>query len=149
MSGGALVLGGIVAIPLVFIAAKGTHKKAKEIEEEIAKVEAATTTLREQLDAMPNLIAAVEARGGETNVECQAFAANVSRLIKAIRPWGILSLMKQRVYLRFGKNPFSDKQLIALNELDCKLAEFLLWFHNSKPTQEKAQPRTLVSLIAD
>ncbi|MOA59596.1 hypothetical protein D3C78_1842590 [compost metagenome] len=31
MAGGAVVLGGLFAIPLVYFAAKGSHKKAKEL----------------------------------------------------------------------------------------------------------------------
>ncbi|SAL85259.1 hypothetical protein AWB68_07617 [Caballeronia choica] len=53
------------------------------------------------------------------------------------------------IYLRFGKNPFSEKQVFALNELNVKIAEFLLWFQNGKPAQEQAQPETPTALIAD
>ena len=38
MAGGTAVLGGLVALPLIYIAAKNTHKKAEELEKETAEI---------------------------------------------------------------------------------------------------------------
>jgi hypothetical protein len=104
-----------------------------------------TVALKEQLDALPEFLAAVEARNSETDEECQAFVANIAHLIKIIRPWGILGLAKQKVYVRFGKNPFSDKQVLALQGLNSRISEFLLWFQNGKPVSDAAQPVALIA----
>lgn len=40
MAGGMMVLGGIITVPLVYLAAKGSYKKAKKIKTETVRVDA-------------------------------------------------------------------------------------------------------------
>jgi hypothetical protein len=131
MTGGAVVLGGLVAIPLVVIAAKGTHKKAKEVEDETAKVEEATVTLQGQIDAMKEVLPLVQSKKRDADASCEAFVKESARLRKTIRPWGLISLLKQKVYSWFGRNPFSEQQKIAIVSLDLTISTFLAWFRGS------------------
>ncbi|HKS76313.1 MAG TPA: hypothetical protein VJQ82_24075 [Terriglobales bacterium] len=132
MTGGAFVLGGLVAIPLVFVAARGTHRKAKEIEEETVKVESATVTLREQLDTLNQVLPVVRAKKHESENACTEVVQEVKRLRKIIRPWGFLSILKQKILRAFGKEPYSCEQKTAMFDLKCVLSGFLIWFSGSK-----------------
>ncbi|BDC39192.1 hypothetical protein [Paraburkholderia terrae] len=131
MTGGAFILGGLVAIPLVVVAAKGTHKKAKEVEDETVKVEEATVTLRGQIDAMTEVLPLVQSKKRDADETCEAFVDETARLRKIIRPWGLLSLLKQKIYGWFGKNPFSERQKVAILSLDSTISAFLIWFRGS------------------
>jgi hypothetical protein len=105
MSGGALVLGGLVAIPLVVIAAKGTHSKAKEVEDETIKVDEATKKLKEQIDAMIEMMPFVLSKKEEADVVCSAFIEKMTSLRNIIRPWGIFSLLKQKFIAGLARHP--------------------------------------------
>ncbi|WP_321786485.1 hypothetical protein [Paraburkholderia sp. J94] len=132
MTGGAFVLGGLVAIPLVFVAARGTHRKAKEIEEHTVKVESATVTLREQLDTLNQMLPVVQSKKHESENACTELMEEVKRLRKIIRPWGVLSILKQKILRAFGKEPYSPVQNTAMFDLKCVLSGFLTWFNGSK-----------------
>jgi hypothetical protein len=131
MTGGAFVLGGLVAIPLVVVAAKGTHKKAKEVEDETIKVEEATVTLQGQIDVMTEALPLVQSKKRDADETCEAFVEDTARLRKIIRPWGLFSLLKQKVYSWFGINPFSERQKVAILSLDSAISDFLIWFRGS------------------
>jgi len=75
--------------------------------------------------------------------------ADIAGLIKVVRPWGLLSLIKQKIYFWLGKNPFSEMQVFALSEITFKITEFLLWFQHNKPAQEQAETATHVARSAD
>ncbi|REG50924.1 hypothetical protein B0G80_7397 [Paraburkholderia sp. BL6669N2] len=146
MSGGAIVLGGLVAIPLVIVAAKGTHKKAKEIEEETTKVEGATVKLRELIDSMNEVLPAVQSKNREADQTCGAFVGDIACLRKIIRPWGIFSLLKQKIYGWFGKNPFSEQQQVAILNLNSTISVFLTWFRGSNADLRSS---TTIGLLAN
>jgi hypothetical protein len=141
MTGGAFVLGGLVAIPLVVVAAKGTHKKAKEVEEETEKVGEATIALQEQVGAMTKVLPLVQAKKRDAEKTCETFVIETAQLRKIIRPWGLLSLLKQKLYGWFGRNPFSEPQKMAIISLDSAISTFLTWFRGSNP--ELHTPTTL------
>ncbi|WP_250508120.1 hypothetical protein [Caballeronia sp. GAFFF3] len=132
MTGGAFVLGGLVALPLMFVAARGTHRKAKEIEEQTVQVESATVAIREQLDTLNHALPVVREKKHESENACRGLVDSVKRLRKVIRPWGFLSILKQKLMRAFGKKPYSPEQEKALFDLTCVLSEFLIWFNGSK-----------------
>jgi hypothetical protein len=146
MTGGAFVLGGLVAIPLVVVAAKGTHKKAKEVEDETVKVEEATSTLRGQIDAMTEVLPLVQSKKRDADETCEAFVKDTARLCKIIRPWGLFSLLKQKIYSWFGKNPFSERQKVAILGLDSAISAFLTWFRGSNV---ELSTTTTIGLLAN
>lgn len=145
ISGGAFVLGGIVAIPLVVVAAKSTHNKAKEVEDEAVKIEQATTMLNEQVENMKDILPLVEKKKKEANNTITEFTEKVASLGKIIRPWGFLSLIKQKIYIWLEKNPYSEKQKISFSELNSTIANFLVWFRGSHAEIEKTTSKKLLT----
>jgi hypothetical protein len=145
MTGGAFILGGLVAIPLVVVAAKGTHKKAKEVEDETTKVEEAAVALRGQIDAMTEALPLVQSKKRDADETCGAFVEETARLRKTIRPWGLFSLLNQKVYSWFGKNPFSEQQKVALLSLDSTISTFLIWFRGSNAELRTPAPVELLA----
>lgn len=125
MAGGAAVLGGLFAIPLVYFAAKGAHKKAKELEDTKAELEAAIVQIREQIDAFPAILAAVREKRRETVRLCEDFIADVTKYSGDIRPYGVFSAAKQKLLSLVGKSPYSQKQTEAIESLTRSVSGFL------------------------
>ena len=128
MAGGAAVLGGVVAIPLVFFAAKGTHKKAKEFEEAKIELDEAIVRIREQLATFPDILDAVREKRLETVKLCKSFIAEVVILSGEIRPNRIFSAAKQQLFVLFGKDPYTREQAVALERLTQSVSDFLAVF---------------------
>ncbi len=128
MAGGMTVLGGIVAIPLVYFAAKSTHKKAKEVEDAKLNVEEAILNLRRQLEPLPSILEIVEARRRETERLCSELVAKIVELKEVIQPRWLLSVAKQKILAFLGKQPYSKAQSDAIAELTVVLATFLAAF---------------------
>jgi len=125
MAGGMTVLGGIAAIPLVYIAAKSTRKKAKELEDAKLQVEEAIIGLRRELESLPLIVEHVEAKQHEAKRLCKDIVAQIVELQKVIRPFGLLSVAKQRILAMLGKEPYSKAQSNAIEDLTKVLATFL------------------------
>lgn len=128
MTGGVTVLGGIVAIPLVYVAAKSTHKNAKELEGAKVKVEEGIVEIQRQLTTLPSILDLVEARGRETERLCNGVVTKILELKQVIQPLGLLSVAKQRIWRFIGKQPFTKTQSDAIAELTNVLATFLAVF---------------------
>jgi len=103
MAGGTAVLGVLFAIPLVYFAAKGSRKKARELEEAETEVNEAIVRVREQIDTFPAILAAVQDKKRETTKLCKTLIADVVKYSIDIRPHGILSAAKQKLRSLFGK----------------------------------------------
>ncbi|MGY4828623.1 hypothetical protein ACVNIS_08605 [Sphaerotilaceae bacterium SBD11-9] len=128
MVGGMTVLGGIVAIPLVYVAAKSTHKKAKQREHAKAKVEETIVGIRKELETLPAIVEHVEAKRRVAERLCTDVVAKIVELKKVIRPFGLLSLLTQKVLAMLGKQPYSKAQSDAIADLTSVLATFLAAF---------------------
>lgn len=124
-AGGAAVLGGLFAIPMIYFAAKGSHKKAKELEEAKMKVEETIVRIREQLASYPSILADVEDKKRETTKLCKAFIADVVKHSGDILPYGILSATKQQLRSLFGKDPYTQDQAEALERLTRSVTDLL------------------------
>lgn len=131
MAGGMTVLGGFVAVPLVYIAAKGTHKQAKAFEDAKAKVEVDILDVEAQLTTLPKLVAVIEARQRQTEQLCTELIARILELKRVIRPFGALSAIKQTIFLALGRERYSDVQVTAIAEMTTLLAEFVAWFESN------------------
>lgn len=125
MAGGAAVLGGLFTIPLVYFAAKGSHKKAKELEEAKTELEEAVMQIREQITALPSILAAAKDKSLEIAKLCKDFIAEVGKYSTEIRPLGIFSVAKQKLCLLAGKDPYSREQAEALERLTQSVTVFL------------------------
>jgi len=130
VSGGMAVLGGIVAVPLIAFASVGTHKKAREFEEEKLKLDKVIIEQKQHLAALPDVLTAFEGKRIEIDVLCHDFKSASRRLIKIIRPFGILSALKQKILKLLGLKPFKHAQVEALDELSQTVSAFLANFHN-------------------
>lgn len=125
MAGGAAVLGGIFAIPLVYFAAKGSHKKAKELEEAKAELDEAIVQIRERIAEFPSILMAVKDKKRETAKLCKDFIADVVKYSGDIRPYGIFSAAKQKLRSLVGKDPYTREQAMALERLSQSVTKFL------------------------
>lgn len=125
MAGGAAVLGGLFAIPLVYFAAKGSHKKAKKLEDAKEELEVAIARVREQIDEFPTILAAVREKRLETEKLCKDFINDVAKYSKDIRPHGIFSAAKQKLLSLVGKRPYSQNQIEAIESLTRSVTGFL------------------------
>lgn len=125
IAGGMTVLGGIVAIPLVYVAAKSTHKKAKNFEDAKMKVEDAIVDIRRRLETLPSILEHVEARRRETERLCSNVVAKIVELRKVIRPLWLLSVGKQHILRFLCKQRYSKAQSGAIAELTFVLQTFL------------------------
>ena len=131
VSGGMMMLGGIVAVPLILIASAGTHKKAKEFEEAIEKLTGVIGQQEIHLAHLPDALETVELRRTEVDHACEEFKSTSRRLHKIIRPFGIFSVMKQAILKLFRRQPFNDQQLEALGELGQTVSAFLGQFETN------------------
>jgi hypothetical protein len=125
VAGGAAVLGGLFAVPLVYFAAKGSHKKAKELEEANTELKGAAVRVREQIAASPAILAAVKDKEQETALLCETFISDVVRYSRVIRPHGIFSVAKQKLRALFGNDPYTREQTEALELLTHSVTTFL------------------------
>ncbi|MDO8943631.1 MAG: hypothetical protein Q7U75_10635 [Desulfobacterales bacterium] len=125
MAGGAAVLGGLFAIPMVYFAAKGSHKKAKELEDAKTEIEVTIVRVREQLASFPSILADVQDKKRETTRLCDAFIADVVKHSGDIRPYGILSATNQKLRSLFGKDPYTQEQAEALERLTRSVTDLL------------------------
>ncbi len=125
MAGGTAVLGVLFAIPLVYFAAKGSRKKARELEEAETEVNEAIVRVREQIDTFPAILAAVQDKKRETTKLCKTHIADVVKYSIDIRPHGILSAAKQKLRSLFGKDPYTQDQAEALARLTQSVTDFL------------------------
>jgi hypothetical protein len=125
MAGGTAVLGGLFAIPLVYFAAKGSHKKAKELEGAKTELEGAIVRIREQIATFPAILSAVKDKKRETAKLCKNFIADVVKYSADIRPYGIFSAAKQKLRSLVGKNPYTREQAEALERLTHSVTGFL------------------------
>lgn len=128
MAGGITVIGGLVAVPLVYVAAKSTHKKAKEVEDAKVKVEESIAAVSKELEFLPSVVEQVEARQREAERLCNDIVPTIVKLKSVIRPYGLFSLTKQRFLEMLGKQPYSKAQLDAIADLTRALALFLAAF---------------------
>jgi hypothetical protein len=131
MAGGMAILGGIVAVPMVYFAAKGSHKKAKEAEEAKTKVVDAISQIRKQIEILPLSLAIVKARKYEITKLCYDLISDILKLMKIIRPHGGFSMVKQKVLSLLKKNPYTQEQSDALAQLNQSIARFVTGFRTS------------------
>jgi hypothetical protein len=143
VSGGMAMLGGIVAVPLVAIASYTTHKKANEINEEKAKLGQIIVEQKRHLAALPDVLNMTQQKKNEVIDMCDDFRSSTRGLIKIIRPFGLLSVLKQKILALFGRASLKPDQAVALEQLDRKVADFVGTFQRGDGSREQqdALPR--------
>ena len=131
VSGGMAVLGGIVAVPLIAIASYSTHKKANEIHEETVKLDRVIGEQKKHLLALPDVLEMTHQKKLEITRNCDDFSTTATRLIKVIRPFGILSLLKQKILKLLRREPLTPSQTEAFDQLSQQVAGFVGAFQHS------------------
>jgi hypothetical protein len=131
VSGGMAVLGGIVAVPLIAIASYSTHKKANEIHEETVKLDRVIGEQKKHLLALPDVLDMTHQKKLEITRNCDDFSTTATRLIKVIRPFGVLSLLKQQILKLLRREPLTPSQTEAFDQLSHRVAEFVGAFQHS------------------
>lgn len=125
MAGGAAVLGGLFAVPLVYFAAKGTHKKAKNFEDAKVVVEESIARLKTQIVEFPEILSAVQEKRQVINEICEIFTSEAVSCLNIVRPHGMFSAIFQRVMALLGKPPYDAGQIAALERLAQSMSNFL------------------------
>lgn len=131
VSGGMAVLGGIVAVPLIAIASYSTHKKANETQEETVKLDRVIAEQKKHLLALPDVLQTIRQKKLEITRSCDDFSTAATGLIKVIRPFGVLSLLKQKILKLLRREPLTPSQTEAFDQLSRQVADFVCTFQRS------------------
>jgi hypothetical protein len=121
MLGGTLALSGIVAIPMIAVATRLSHKKADEIRHEIQKLQGEIATLSTLAVNLTDLIRSTEAQ------KERLFKAAVDRTSqfagskKVLFPLGPISRLRRCLRLWLGGRYYGDGDVPALAQLDAAL----------------------------
>lgn len=138
MAGGMTVLSGIFAIPVIYFAAKNSHKKAKEVEDAKTKLEDMIIKIQEASEMLHLALEDIKLRKNEIDQLCHTLMSDIIKLSKIIRPHGIFSAAKQKFLLIIGKNPYTPQQIAALKRLNLSISVFfsILKMHeHTQPTE--------------
>lgn len=125
MAGGAAVLSGLFAIPLVYFAAKGSHKKAGEFEKAKIELTESIDRLSEQTVGLKATHSIVQDKSSAMSVLCESFISEVIRDYRVIRPYGIISALKQKIWTLMGRKPYTPAQVQQLEQLTQSVTRFL------------------------
>lgn len=128
MAGGTALLGGIVAVPLVYIAGRGMHKKAAKIEQEIPKLQCWIDNARSQLREASVYLLWIEERRRELTRDCYSFSSKIDALALVIQPSGVWSKLAQRLRRLFKRPAFPPEVLKSVEELEAVTLEFVSKF---------------------
>lgn len=139
VSDGMAMLGGIVAVPLIAIASYSTHKKAGEIQEEKVKLDKVIVEQKSHLETLPEVLNMTHEKKNEITGMCDDFRETTRCLIKIIRPWGILSVLKQKILMLLRREAFAPLQTEALDQLNRKVAEFVGTFQRQRGAAQHDQ----------
>jgi hypothetical protein len=131
MAGGTLVLGGLVFAPLVYFAARGSHKKSAEIEKEVVRVDAEHQKIK---DVIPDAEKVAEELFNTANTIkqlCRNLRTNMNdqhTKLNSLSWFGFLGFRLKR-YLRI---PLKPKERDAVNKITDAINDFLLNFNLEK-----------------
>lgn len=125
MAGGAAVLGGLFALPLVYFAAKGSHKKAGKFEQAKVELMEQMDRLHEQTVFFKATLITVQEKSNVTSELCNSFISDVIREYRVIRPHGIFSALKQKIWTILGREPYTCEQVKMLEQLAQTVTIFL------------------------
>ena len=134
---------------MVYFAAKGSHKKAKEAEEAKTKVEEAISEIQAQIEVLPLVLGTVKARKYAIGQLCNALISDILKFTRIIRPRGIFSVVKQKLLSLLGKNPYTLEQSEALGQLNLSVTRFLVGFRINDESGQNAKTGNQLSELQD
>ncbi|MEZ9557920.1 hypothetical protein [Vibrio splendidus] len=134
MSGGMMVLGGIVAAPMIYFATKRTYAKADKINEQYKK-------LSEEHIKVLNSIPVLEKNMNQTRAVTtkivnliEQFCTDIDLRYEVMRPYGVFSILYQKLKKLLRFNPLIKTQVKVLLEIEELTYSFLNAF--SKVNQD-------------
>ncbi|MEZ8302930.1 hypothetical protein AB6C61_03685 [Vibrio splendidus] len=129
MSGGMMVLGGIVAAPMIFFATKKAYQKAEQLEQATQALKDTFPELEQLLISASEQQAEVKAYTKQMRTICDNYVFEAKTLMTMIQPNGRWSRLYQWLRRLFRLNVFKPKQQQAIESLAVKTSEILANFN--------------------
>ena len=133
MSGGLAVLGGITVLPVIAFAAYGAHKKANEVIEATAQLEAEAQQLNSKLHELREKLRLVLQIKPEVLQVCGALIDAQTKCQAILYPWGWLSRLKQWAWGMLGQTYITPEIQAAIEHLAKCCADFITKFQHQEP----------------
>ena len=136
MAAGTLVLGGIVLVPLIYLAAKKSYKDAEEYKVKTPELEADYIKLKTSYDETKAVLANVTVTKKEIEILVNTFIEDVEKAIEDIQPETIFTEFSNHISRIFEEEQYKknkEKQLMAISRLAETVDTFLNAFTNIKP----------------
>lgn len=130
MSGGMLVLGGIVAAPIIYFAAKGAWTKARAFQDQevlVAQEHEQLRTLKPELEKQYNEVFAYTA---QLNRHCHTWLEQMDHGLAILYLWGKLSVFYRDILHIVGIKWKKPEHLAAIEMMNQQTIQFLRFFHN-------------------
>lgn len=128
MAGGTIVLGGIFLAPLVYFAARGSHKKAKKIESEAIKVDAEYQKLKDAIPDAEKMADEIFEKANTIKQLCRNLRTDLNDLhakLKSLSWFGFFGFRIKRL-LRI---PLKQQERNAVCKITDMINDFLLNFN--------------------
>lgn len=130
MSGGMLVLGGIVAAPIIYFAAKGAWTKARAFQEQealVAQEHEKLRVLKPELEKQYNDVLAYTA---QLNRHCHTWLEQMDTGLAILYPWGKFSIFYRDLLHIIGIKWKRLEHLMAIETMNQQTVQFLRFFQN-------------------
>ncbi len=124
MAGGALVLTGIALAPMVGFAAWSTRSKARAMDVERVKVDAATAEALDAAERIRGMIPVAANARGVLLEERIALEAEERVARKAVWPLGRISRIWRAAKKAFGRAGLTEAETVAMTRLDAAVGRF-------------------------
>lgn len=131
MAGGTIVLGGILFAPLVYFAARGSHKKAAKIESEAIKVDSEYQKLKAAIPDAEKMADDVSERANTIKQLCRNLRRDLKgshAKLKSLSWFGFFGFRLKR----FLSIPLNGQERDAVGKITDTINEFMLNFNLSK-----------------
>lgn len=130
MSGGMLVLGGIVAVPIIYFAAKGAWTKARAFQEQEELVKQEHENLRILKPELEKQYNDVLTYTTQLNRHCQVWLEQMGNGLAILYPWGKLSVFYRKLLYVIGIKWKKPEHLAVIKTINEQTVQFLHFFQN-------------------
>lgn len=135
MSGGMLVLGGIVAVPIIYLAAKGAWTKARAFQDQEVLVEQEHEKLRALKPELEKQYNDVLAYTVQLNRHCHIWLEQMDNGLAVLYPWGKFSIFFRKLLHIIGIKWKKPEHLAAIETMNQQTVQFLRFFQNENTCQ--------------
>lgn len=130
MSGGMLVLGGIVAAPIIYFAAKGAWTKARAFQDQEVLVEQEHEKLRALKPELEKQYNDVLTYTIQLNSHCHTWLEQMDNGLAILYPWGKFSIFYRDLLHIIGIKWKKPEHLAAIETMNQQTIQFLRFFQN-------------------